>query len=92
MDSPIVWAFAGSNLSAAEDHIYIQDFIPVRQHIPPVTVRFDDAAVADYFDACVDQGISLNRCGRLWLHTHLDADLTLNLLAAELSVSSKDAS
>jgi hypothetical protein len=27
-------------------------------------------AVADYFDACVDQGLTLNRCARIWLHTH----------------------
>ena len=65
----------GFGLAAAEDLLYIQDFIPVRQQVTPVTVRFDDAAVADYFDACVDQGISLNRCGRLWLHTHPGASV-----------------
>ncbi len=42
----------------------------MRQQCSAVTVRFDDAAVADYFDACVDQGLTPERFGRIWIHTH----------------------
>jgi hypothetical protein len=65
----------GFGISSATDFLYIQDFVTVRQQVTPVTVRFDDAAVADYFDACVDQGLSLSRCGRIWLHTHPGASV-----------------
>jgi hypothetical protein len=33
-------------------------------------VRVDDQAVADFFDRCVDQGLSPDRFARLWCHTH----------------------
>jgi predicted PurR-regulated permease PerM len=33
-------------------------------------VAFDDAAVADFFDEQVDQGVVPERCGRIWIHTH----------------------
>jgi len=35
-----------------------------------VTVKFDDASVADFFDEQVDRGLLPEQCGRLWLHTH----------------------
>ena len=60
----------GFGISAARDLLYVRDFITVLQHVTPVTVCFDDAAVADHFDACVDRGINPSRCGRIWLHTH----------------------
>ncbi len=42
----------------------------MRQQCSAVNVRFDDAAVADYFDACVDQGLVPEQFGRIWIHTH----------------------
>ena len=66
----------GFGISSARDLLYVQDFITVRQQDTLVTVCFDDAAVADYFDACVDHGINPSRCGRIWLHTHPGASVT----------------
>lgn len=60
----------GFGISAADDLLYVEDFCTVRQHVTALSVRFDDNAVADHFDACVDQGVSLARCARIWLHTH----------------------
>jgi proteasome lid subunit RPN8/RPN11 len=42
----------------------------VKQQASPVTVALDDAAVADYMDACVDAGLTPERCLRIWCHTH----------------------
>lgn len=66
----------GFGVSAENDPLYVEDFVTVRQQVTPVTVRFDDAAVADWFDRCVDQGLSPGRCGRIWLHTHPGASVT----------------
>ena len=41
----------GFGISAARDLLYVLDFVTVRQQATLVTVSFDDAAVADHFDA-----------------------------------------
>lgn len=66
----------GFGVSAAEDLLYIEDFVTVRQQVSPVTVRFEDAAVADWIDRCVDRGLPISRCARIWLHTHPGASVT----------------
>src|ERR1039458_9361898 len=60
----------GFGISSEDDLLYITDFITVKQKVSSVSVEFDDEAVADYFDQCVDQNIPPHRCGRCWLHTH----------------------
>ncbi len=35
-----------------------------------VTVKFDDTAVAEFFDDQVDQGRRPEQFGRIWIHTH----------------------
>jgi proteasome lid subunit RPN8/RPN11 len=60
----------GFGVSSEEDLLYITDFVTVRQHVTAVTVEFEDEAVADYFDRCVDQGLQPGRFARIWLHTH----------------------
>ena len=40
-----------------------------------MTVAFDDAAVADFFDDCVDRGLNPARFARVWLHTHPGASV-----------------
>jgi hypothetical protein len=60
----------GFAISSAQNLLYLEDFVSVKQTVSLVTVDLDDAAVADHFDRCVDQGISPARCGRIWLHTH----------------------
>lgn len=42
----------------------------VRQRCTLATVVLDDVAVADLYDDLVDQGISPERFGRVWVHTH----------------------
>jgi hypothetical protein len=60
----------GFAVSAADDPLWIEDVQLVRQTCTPVTVRFEDQAVADYFDAQVDAGLAPERFARIWVHTH----------------------
>jgi hypothetical protein len=60
----------GFGISAADDLLLIEDVRLVRQLCTPVTVRFDDESVADYFDEHVDKGLAPERFGRIWVHTH----------------------
>lgn len=60
----------GFGITPANDLLLVEDVILVRQTCSPVTVEFDDAAVADYFDAQVDRGLKPEQFGRIWLHTH----------------------
>jgi hypothetical protein len=60
----------GFGISSGHDPLYIEQFVTVSQTVSSVSVQFDDAAVADYFDRCVDAGLKPERCGRVWVHTH----------------------
>ena len=62
-----VGAFA---ISAPHHLLYITDLLTIRQETTAVSVRFDDNAVADYFDHCVDQGLRPAQFARIWIHTH----------------------
>ena len=53
-----------------DDLLYVEDFVTVRQRVSCVTVEFDDTAVADYFDAMVDDGKVPAQFARIWVHTH----------------------
>jgi proteasome lid subunit RPN8/RPN11 len=66
----------GFGVSAANDLLYIEDFVTVRQQVSPFTVQFDDAAVADWIDRCIDRGLTMSRCARIWLHTHPGSSVT----------------
>ena len=44
--------------------LYIEDFVTVRQEVTGVSVRFLDAAVADFFDGCVDRGLKPHQFSR----------------------------
>ena len=46
----------GFGISAPQDLLLIEDFGTVRQTVSAVSVAFDDEAVADFFDAQVDEG------------------------------------
>jgi hypothetical protein len=65
----------GFGISAEDNLLYVQDFVTVRQQVSWDTVRFDDEAVAVFFDSCVDQGLSPDRFARLWCHTHPGASV-----------------
>jgi hypothetical protein len=60
----------GFGVSAADDLLLVEDIRLVQQTGTPTTVLFDDVAVADYFDACVDAGLSPECFARIWIHTH----------------------
>jgi hypothetical protein len=60
----------GFAISCDKDPLYIQDFVTVSQATTCVGVHFADEAVADYFDRCVDGGLTPERFGRIWCHTH----------------------
>jgi len=60
----------GFGISAEDDPLYVEEFVTVEQRSTSVSVHFEDQAVADYFDHCVDRKLPLDRCARLWMHTH----------------------
>lgn len=60
----------GFGISAAADLLLIEDVRLLRQRCTGISVQFDDAAVADFFDEQVDAGLQPERFSRLWVHTH----------------------
>ena len=60
----------GFGISAVDDLLLIEDIQMVRQRCTSVTVQFEDAAVADFFDEQVDLGLAPERFARVWIHTH----------------------
>ena len=80
--SPTAWAkllflrdqsedeVGGFGIAAADDLLYIQDFVTVRQEVSPVSVKFDDEAVSRFFDTQVDLGRKPEQFARVWLHSH----------------------
>jgi proteasome lid subunit RPN8/RPN11 len=60
----------GFGISAPDDPLLVEDFVTVRQRTTSVTVAFDDAAVADFYEDQVDQGRAPAQFSRIWLHTH----------------------
>ena len=60
----------GFGVSRPGDLLLVEDVHLVRQECSPVTVKFDDQAVADYFDDQVDEGRGPEEFARIWIHTH----------------------
>ena len=60
----------GFAITVPGDPLFVTDIRLVRQVCSPVTVEFDDVAVADFFDEQVDQGRRPEEFSRIWLHTH----------------------
>jgi hypothetical protein len=60
----------GFGISASDDLLLIEDIVLIKQLCTEVTVKFDDEAVADFFDTQVDLGRLPERFGRIWIHTH----------------------
>lgn len=57
-------------IAAEDDPLLIEDVALVRQTCTAVTVKFDDASVADFFDQQIDQGRRPEQFARVWIHTH----------------------
>ena len=86
--SPLAWAkllflrdlgpteVGGFAISDAQDLLYLEDFVLIRQECSPVTVAFDDDAVAEFFDAQIDVGRRPAQFARVWVHTHPGSSAT----------------
>ena len=80
--SPTAWAkllyfrdrsdneVGGFGISDPDDLLFVREFITVKQEVTCVSVKFDDSAVADFFDAQVDLGRKPEQFARIWLHSH----------------------
>ena len=80
--SPTAWAkllyfrdkgrteIGGFAVTPADDLLYVQEFVTVKQEATDVSISFDDDAVADYFEDQVAAGRKPEQFGRIWLHTH----------------------
>ena len=60
----------GFGVSNSQELLLIEDVQLVRQSCTAMTVKFDDHAIADYFDAQVDEGRTPEQFARIWIHTH----------------------
>jgi proteasome lid subunit RPN8/RPN11 len=80
--SPTAWAkllyfrdkspneVGGFGITAPDDLLFVQEFLPVKQEVTCVSVKFDDEAVSQFFDQQVDLGRKPEQFARIWLHTH----------------------
>ena len=80
--SPTAWAkllyfrdksdneVGGFGITDADDLLFVKEFVTVKQEVTAVSVKFDDEAVADFFENQVDLGRKPEQFGRIWLHSH----------------------
>ena len=80
--SPTAWAkllflrdageteVGGFAIATNDDLLFVENVQLVRQTCTPVSVAFEDEAVADFFDHQVDAGMQPERFARIWVHTH----------------------
>jgi len=80
--SPTAWAkllflrdygdteVGGFGISSADNLMRIEDIQLVKQTCSWAHVAFDDASIADFFDAQVDAGRQPEEFFRHWIHTH----------------------
>jgi proteasome lid subunit RPN8/RPN11 len=86
--SPYAWAkllylrdygdseVGGFGIASANDVLLIEEVQLVKQMCTSVSVKFDDEAVADFFDEQVDQGRRPDEFARVWVHTHPGSSAT----------------
>jgi len=77
----------GFAITNAEDLLYVEAFATVEQEVSVASVAFDDAAVADWFEAQVDANRRPEQFAKHLRRMPLDADIQLNLLSNELTVA-----
>jgi len=80
--SPTAWAkllyfrdlsdneVGGFGITEPDDLLFVTEFVTVKQQVTCVSVKFDDEAVANFFEDQVDLGIKPEQFARLWLHSH----------------------
>jgi len=57
-------------ITAADDLLLVENIVTVKQTVSMASVRFDDEAVADFFDMQVDAGRRPEQFSRIWVHSH----------------------
>ncbi len=60
----------GFGITKADNLLYVEDFVTVKQAATGASISFDDEAVADMFDSQVDAGRKPEQFARIWLHSH----------------------
>ena len=80
--SPTAWAkllyfrdksdneVGGFGITDPDELLFVREFVTVKQEVTPVSVKFDDSAVADFFDNQVDLSRKPEQFARIWLHSH----------------------
>jgi len=80
--SPYAWAkllffrdrgqteIGGFGVTPADDLLYIEDFVTVKQSATVAGVTFEDRAVGQFLDDQVDAGRQPAQVLRIWCHTH----------------------
>jgi len=80
--SPTAWAkllyfrdrgdteIGGFGITLAEDLLYVEEFVTVKQLVSIASVSFEDEAIADLFEDQVDQGRKPEQFARIWIHSH----------------------
>jgi len=80
--SPTAWAkllyfrdksdneVGGFGIAEPDDLLFVKKFVTVKQDVTAVSVKFDDKAVADFFENQVDLGRKPEEFARIWLHSH----------------------
>ena len=80
--SPTAWAkllyfrdksdneVGGFGITEPDDLLFVKEFVTVKQDVTPVSVTFDDEAVANHFEGQVDLGRKPEQLARIWLHSH----------------------
>ena len=60
----------GFGITEPDDLLFVQDFVTVKQQVTCVSVKFDDEAVANFFEDQVDLGRRPEQFARIWCHSH----------------------
>jgi proteasome lid subunit RPN8/RPN11 len=60
----------GFGITDKDDLLFVREFAVIKQTVSSVTVKFDDTAIADFFEDQVDSGRTPEQFSRIWLHTH----------------------
>ena len=80
--SPSAWAkllffrdrgqteIGGFGITSADDLLYVEDFVTVKQSANVAGVTFEDGAVGEFLDDQVDAGRQPAQVLRVWCHTH----------------------
>ena len=58
-------------ITEPDDLLYVKEFVTVKKDVIPISVKFDDESVANYFEDQVDLSRKPEQFARIWLRSHL---------------------